>query len=211
MANRKIVKIKRSTKYSDRIIVYLDDKSVFRIPEDVFVLNPLQVDDEVSIETIESYGKKMRLQEAKDAGYRLLGFRMRSIAEMRKRLKEKDFIEDGIDYVVNQMIDLKYLDDNAFGKAFVREKVKNKKIGPMALRSDLIPHFLPSDLVDRLIRDIYTEFDPHELIAAHLKKRGIKREEPLDQKSQKRMNDFLARKGFYWDSIREVYLEWGLI
>jgi len=211
MANRKIVKIKRSTKYSDRIIVYLNDKSVFRVPEDVFILNPLQVDDEVSTETIESYGKKMRLQEAKDAGYRLLGFRMRSIAEMRKRLKEKDFIEDEIDYVVNQMIDLKYLDDNAFGKAFVREKVKNKKIGPIALRSGLIPHFLPSDLVDRLIRDIYTEFDPHELIEFHLKKRGIKREEPLDQKSQKRMNDFLARKGFYWDSIREVYLEWGLI
>ncbi len=187
MANRKIIRIKRSTKYSDRIIVHLDDKSVFRIPEDVFVLNPLQVDDEVSTETIESFGKKMRLQEAKDAGYRLLGKRQ------------------------NQMIDLKYLNDNAFGKAFVREKVKNKKIGPMALRSDLIPHFLPSDLVDRLIRDIYTEFDPHELIEAHLKKRGIKREEPLDQKSQKRMNDFLARKGFYWDSIREVYLEWGLM
>ncbi len=211
MANRKIIRIKRSTKYSDRIIVHLDDKSVFRIPEDVFVLNPLQVDDEVSTETIESFGKKMRLQEAKDAGYRLLGFRMRSIAEMRKRLKEKDFNEDEIDHAVNQMIELKYLDDNAFGKAFVREKVKNKKIGPMALRSELVPHFLPSELVDQLIQDIYTEFDPHGLIEAHLKKRGVKRKNPLDQKSQKRMNDFLARKGFYWDSIREVYLEWGLM
>ena len=89
MANRKVVRVKRSTKYSDRIIVHLDDKSVFRIPEDVFVLNVLHVGDEVSLETIESYGKKMRLQEARDRAFRLLGFRMRSIAEMKKRLKEK--------------------------------------------------------------------------------------------------------------------------
>ncbi len=211
MANRKIVRIKRSTKYSDRIIVHLDDKSVFRIPEDVFVLNPLHVDDMVSTETIESYGKKMRLQEAKDAGFRLLGFRMRSIAEMRKRLKEKDFNADEIDHAVNHMIDLNYLDDSAFGKAFVREKVKNKKIGPMALRSELVPHFLPSELVLQLIHDIYTEFDPQSLIEFHLKKRGVRKKKPLDQKTQKRMNDFLARKGFYWDSIREVYLEWGLL
>jgi len=39
MANRKIIKIKRSARYSDRIIIILDDKSVFRVPEDVFILN----------------------------------------------------------------------------------------------------------------------------------------------------------------------------
>ena len=211
MRNRKVVKIKRSTKYSDRIIIHLDDKSVFRIPEDVFVLNPLNAGDNVSSESIESYGKKMRFQEAKDAGYRLLGFRMRSTAEMRKRLKEKGFEPEEIDQVINQMNEQKYLDDTAFGQAFVREKVKNKKIGPIALRSEMMPHFLRSGLVDKLIEDIYTEFDPHELIEFHLKKRGIKRKKNLDQKSQKRMNDFLTRKGFYWDTIREVYLDWGLL
>ena len=112
---------------------------------------------------------------------------------------------------LNQMIKLKYLDDTAFGQAFVREKVKNKKIGPIALRSEMMPHFLRSDLVDQLIQNIYTEFNPHELIEFHLRKRGIKPKKHLDQKSQKRINEFLTRKGFYWDTIREVYLDWELL
>jgi hypothetical protein len=46
--NHKILKIKRSKRYSDRIIIILDNKSVFRIPEDAFILNSLHVGDEIS-------------------------------------------------------------------------------------------------------------------------------------------------------------------
>ena len=134
MANRKIVRVKRSSKYSDRIIIHLDDKSVFRIPEDVFVSNPLHAGETVSLEKIASFGKKMRLQEARDAAFRLLGYRMRSIAEMKKRLKDKDFDEEEIGKTIHYLIDKKYLNDEEFGRAFVKEKVKNKKIGPRALK-----------------------------------------------------------------------------
>ena len=96
MANRKIVRVKRSSKYSDRIIIHLDDKSVFRIPEDAFVSNPLHVGETVTLEKMASFGKKMRMQEARDAAFRLLGYRMRSISEMKKRLKDKDFNEEEI-------------------------------------------------------------------------------------------------------------------
>ena len=126
MANRKIVRVKRSSKYSDRIIIHLDDKSVFRIPEDVFVSNPLHAGETVSLEKIASFGKKMRLQEARDAAFRLLGYRMRSIAEMKKRLKDNNFDEEEIGKTIHYLIDKKYLNDEEFGKAFVKEKVKNK-------------------------------------------------------------------------------------
>ena len=107
MANRKIIKIKRSIRYSDRIIIILDDKSVFRIPEDVFVLNILNEGDEVTTKEIKSYGKKMRLQEARDSAIRLLGFRMRSIFEMKRRLKEKDFDQEEIDHTIQNLINKK--------------------------------------------------------------------------------------------------------
>ena len=211
MANHKIVNIKRSTKYSDRFIIYLDNKSVFKVTEDAFVLNPLIEGDTVSSKEIESYGKEMRFQEARDAGYRLLGFRMRSIAEMRNRLREKSFDIVEIDHVINHMLELKYLDDEAFGKAFVREKVKNKKIGPRALRSEIFPHKLPKELLEKLVNEIYEEFNVRDLIVAHLNKRKIQKHRSINNKDQKRLNNFLARKGFSWDSISDVYQEWGLI
>ena len=87
--NHKIIKIHRSSRYSDRIVIILDNKNVFRIPEDVFVLKPLRVGDFISKSEIKKYDKKMRLQEAKDTAFKFLSFRMRSQSEMRKKLKDK--------------------------------------------------------------------------------------------------------------------------
>ena len=99
MINHKIVKIKRSKKYSDRFIIYLDNKSVLRVSEDAFVLNPLKVGDLLSRSDIKELDNKMNLHKAKDAAYRLLSYRMRSIAELNKRLKEKGYNNLEIDSV----------------------------------------------------------------------------------------------------------------
>ncbi|SVB94366.1 uncharacterized protein METZ01_LOCUS247220, partial [marine metagenome] len=89
--------------------------------------------DEITTKEIKSYGKKMRLQEARDSANRLLGFRMRSVFEMKRRLKEKDFDQEEIDHTIQNLINKNLLNDEEFGRAFVKEKVRNKKIGPRAL------------------------------------------------------------------------------
>jgi regulatory protein len=211
MKKRKILSIKRSTRYNDRIIVKLDDKSVFRVPEDAFVLNPFHVGETVTLDEIEDYDVKMRLQEAKDAAFKLLSFRMRSIAEMRKRLKEKSFSQIEIDHVIDKLTKLNYLNDVEFGKAFVKEKIKNKKIGPKAIKSELFPHQLSSDFVDELIESVYKKYKINDLITFHLKRKKIKKNTQMNKSDLSRLNNYLLRKGFEWDNINGLYVEWGLI
>jgi|TARA_B100001167_G_C16616306_1_gene232812 regulatory protein len=211
MKKRKILSIKRSTRYNDRIIVKLDDKSVFRVPEDAFVLNPFHVGETVTLDEIEDYDVKMRLQEAKDAAFKLLSFRMRSIAEMRKRLKEKSFSQIEIDHVIDKLTKLNYLNDVEFGKAFVKEKIKNKKIGPKAIKSELFPHQLSPDFVDELIESVYKKYKINDLITFHLKRKKIKKNTQMNKSDLSRLNNYLLRKGFEWDNINGLYVEWGLI
>ena len=211
MKKRKILRIKRSTRYNDRIIVKLDDKSVFRVPEDAFVLNPFHVGETVTLDEIEDYDVKMRLQEAKDAAFKLLSFRMRSIAEMRKRLKEKSFSQIEIDHVIDKLTKLNYLNDVEFGKAFVKEKIKNKKIGPKAIKSELFPHQLSPDFVDELIESVYKKYKINDLITFHLKRKKIKKNTQMNKSDLSRLNNYLLRKGFEWDNINGLYVEWGLI
>ena len=211
MKKRKILSIKRSTRYNDRIIVKLDDKSVFRVPEDAFVLNPFHVGETVTLDEIEDYDVKMRLQEAKDAAFKLLSFRMRSIAEMRKRLKEKSFSQIEINHVIDKLTKLNYLNDVEFGKAFVKEKIKNKKIGPKAIKSELFPHQLSPDFVDELIESIYKKYKINDLITFHLKRKKIKKNTQMNKSDLSRLNNYLLRKGFEWDNINGLYVEWGLI
>ena len=211
MKKRKILSIKRSTRYNDRIIVKLDDKSVFRVPEDAFVLNPFHVGETITLDEIENYDVKMRLQEAKDAAFKLLSFRMRSIAEMRKRLKEKSFSQIEIDHVIDKLTKLNYLNDVEFGKAFVKEKIKNKKIGPKAIKSELFPHQLSPDFVDELIESVYKKYKINDLITFHLKRKKIKKNAQMNKSDLSRLNNYLLRKGFEWDNINGLYVEWGLI
>ena len=211
MKKRKILSIKRSTRYNDRIIVKLDDKSGFRVPEDAFVLNPLHVGQTVTLDEIENYDVKMRLQEAKDAAFKLLSFRMRSIAEMRKRLNEKSFSQIEIDHVIDKLTKLNYLNDVEFGKAFVKEKIKNKKIGPKAIKSELFPHQLSPDFVDELIESVYKKYKINDLITFHLKRKKIKKNTQMNKSDLSRLNNYLLRNGFEWDNINGLYVEWGLI
>ena len=211
MRNHKIVKIKRSKRYTDRIIIHLDNKSVFRVSEDAFVLNPMKIGDLISDTDINVLNDKTKLREAKDAAYRLLGFRMRSIAELSNRLREKGYDNLEIDYVVDYLSNLNYLNDKDFGKAFVLEKVKTKRIGPLALRSEVSQHKLPLELLNKLIDEIYQQYSISDLISFHLVKRKIVKNTVLSKKNQNRLNNYLKRKGFYWDSILEVYNEWGIL
>ena len=211
MINHKIVKIKRSKKKSDRFIIYLNNKSVLRVSEDAFILNPLKVGDLLSESDIKELDDKMNLHEAKDAAYRLLSYRMRSVSELRNRLTQKGYSDLEIENVVKHLIELNYLNDEDFGKAFVREKVKNKKIGPVALRSELAQHKLANNLLNKLIDDIYDEYPINDLIAFHLNKRKILKNIALSKNDHNRLNNFLKRKGFYWDSIMSVYTEWGIL
>ena len=209
--NHKILKIKRSKRYSDRIIIILDNKSVFRIPEDAFILNPLHVGDEISSKDIKKFDKKMRFKEAKDSAYRLLSYRMRSVSEMKKRLKDKSFSTDEIENTIDHLLKLNYLNDQEFCRAFANEKVKLKKIGPFLLKSELLKHGLDSELIDNCINEIYNQYNFQDLIEFHLEKKKIIKNELLDKKDKKRLDNYLIRKGFNWEQINNVYADWGLI
>ena len=210
MINHKIVKIKRSKKYSDRFIIYFENKSVLRVSEDAFVLNPMKVGDLLSDSNIKELDDEMNLHEAKEAAYRLLSYRMRSVAELSKRLTQKGFNLIEIEFVVNHLMELNYLNDEDFGKAFVLEKVKSKKIGPVALRAEVAQHKLSNDLLNKLIDNIYEKYPINDLIKFHLNKRKILKNTAISINDHNRLNNFLKRKGFYWDTIMAVYTEWGI-
>jgi len=206
--NSKVVKINRSSKYSDRIVITFENKSVLRVPEDAFILHPILVGDFLSQKDIKKYDKKMRLQEARDSAYKLLSYRMRSTGEMRNRLDKKSFLPDEIDITIEQLKKLNYLNDNEFVKTFAKEKVKLKMIGPRLLRSELFKYYIEPSLIDQAINEIYETNDVYLLIEKHLEKKGVSRGDILDNSKKKKLSDYLIRKGFSWVQINEVFSDW---
>ena len=209
--NLKVVKIKRSTKYSDRIIITFENKKILRVPENVFILDPIKIGDLISLHDIKKYDEKMRLQEARDSAYRLLSYRMRSEGEMRKRLKDKSFLKDEIDTTVSYLKKQNYLNDLEFARTFSQEKVRLKMIGPSLLRAELFKYHIKTILIDEVIDEVYKHNDIYSLITKHLEKKKAVKGKVLENKQKKKLSDYLIRKGFTWGQINEVYADWNQI
>lgn len=199
---RKITEITNQVRNKTRKTLVLDDGSVFGISEDVLLMTNLGIGDELSDEDIASILEKEDTSKVMYAALHLLEFRMRSISEMRQRLIQKQFEPEKVTPVIDKLIEMDYLNDEKFALAFARDKVKNRKIGPILLKKELGKHFLGQEIINSTIDTVYKEFSTDDFIANHIQKK-IPDPGKVLMKDINRIQNFLQRKGFFWDQIRE--------
>lgn len=207
MPKRKIIEIKPQVRNPERKTLIFDDGSVFGIPEDVFISHNFKVSDEISEDLFNEITNDELKNRVYNSALRLLGYRMRSCAEMRDRLVKKQYPITIINDVINKLLNIKYLNDSEFAEAFAHDKVRGKKIGPLALRMEFIPHKIESDILEKTINIVYKKYPISDLIKQLLDKKKIRFGTKLDQKTKKRIHDLLGRKGFSWNDISSVFTD----
>lgn len=207
MPKRKIIEIKPQVRNPQRKTLIFDDGSVFGISEDVFISHKFEVGSEISEDLFtETVNDELKVKIYNSA-LRLLGYRMRSCAEMKQRLMEKKYPINIISDVIDKLLNIKYLNDAEFAEAFAHDKVKSKKIGPITLRMEFIPHRIESEILENVIKKVYEQYPISDLIKQLLDKKKIQSGIKLELKTKKRIQDLLKRKGFNWNEISAVFTE----
>jgi len=207
MPKRKIIEIKPQVRNPRRKTLKFDDGGVFGISEDVFISHKFEIGSEISEDLFNETINDELKNKVYNSALRLLGYRMRSCAEMKQRLLEKKYPLNIIEETIDRLLSIKYLNDTKFIEAFAHDKVKIKKIGPLELRRELIPHKIESELLERTIKKIYEKYLVFDLIKQLLDKKKIQFGTKLEQKTKKRILDLLNRKGFSWNEISAVFTE----
>ena len=204
MKKRKIIDIQVQSRRKNRKNIFFDDGSVFGVSEDVFLSIPIKIGDIISDQKLNDILESESKSKVYNSAINLLSYRMRSKSELNERLIRKGYSKDIITDVIN-ILELKgYIDDEKFAIAFAKEKVKNKLIGPNALKFEISSHNLDIDLVDNTIDSIYEMF-PQEMIINRLIakwKVGSSIKKDLNVKSK--VINRLKNKGFYWVNIENV-------
>lgn len=204
MPKRKIVEIKPQVRNPQRKTLVFDDGSVFGISEDVFISHRFNIGDEIDEDSYNEIFVAELKSKVFNSALRLLGYRMRSCNELRRRLLEKQYPENLVDVTIDRLLDMGYLNDLEFAKAFASDKVNSKNIGPIALRKEFVPYHVESGIVEQAIQAVYEKYPVASLIERLIAKKKIKSGIELDQKTKKRLIDLLNRKGFVWDDISKV-------
>lgn len=143
----------------------------------------------------------------KEKAFRYLAGRAHSEKELYTKLKLKGFPDSLITEVIVELKEAKFLNDVEFALSFARSRIHKKPMGERLLRQELWKKGLKKELIDNTIRAAYSEKSQDE-IARELVQKRIARYENLDEsKQKKRLNDFLLRRGFDWELIKEVIAE----
>lgn len=134
-------------------------------------------------------------------------FRPRSVKEMAQRLKQKGHRGFIIARVIDELEEKKFLDDRAFAKLWIGDRITLKPTG----RSLLIRELKSKGVSDAVIEEAFGEFrgayDEYE-IAAPLARRKAERLKGIDEeKAKKKLLDFLSRRGFSYDTIWRILKE----
>ncbi len=204
-----ITKIEKQKKDRSRYNLYIDNEFYCGLYDDTILKFGIASGDEISSEEIE----KIRLFDeyifGKKISFDYLSYRIRTVAEIRKKLRSKKIRDETCEKVITHLKDLGLLNDTEFARQLIAEKIKNKSLGRRMLEKKLyekgIPRETGAELLDKMLDDT-TQAALAEKSYIKLKPKLTGRE-PAD--ARKKIFDSLARKGFEYEIINSIILKFN--
>jgi len=142
------------------------------------------------------------LGQVRDHLKRLIRLRPRSVKEARLRLRRAGFPSDVIESVIEEAADRGWLDDEAFAKLWVRDRLLTKPRSRALLKKELLSKGVSREIIERLLAE--AELNEEKLIRDLIERRGD-RYQGLDPETRKRrLYAFLRRRGFSAQAIRRA-------
>lgn len=185
------------TKYN----IFLDGEYAFALTMQDILYFKLKEGCEVAEETAEYIRRNLIYIKAQDAALHYIGYKMRTEQEIRRKLREKEYAEDVIEEVMDFLKKYGYADDREYCVKYIRERLRLRPKSGYALRAELRQRGVAGKVVDEVLAA--TELDEAGDALRWLEKKA--REWPPEEREKKRLQDFLLRKGYSYDIIREAF------
>ncbi len=182
----------------NRVNVYLDGEFAFGLA--AFTAVSLRVGQNLTEADVEKLKAADSQETAKQAAIRFIEQRPRSVAEVRRKLRQKGFDEAAVDRAVERLQAVELLDDLAFARYWVDQRETFKPRSRMALRQELQQKGVSRNIIDEAIAPV------DELASARrLAQKQAPRWQNLEEEAfRAKMAGYLRRRGFPYDVIKEI-------
>ena len=141
--------------------------------------------------------------DAYDAAVRYLGSRPRSVAEIKRHLRTKRFDDIAQDTALEQLRAHRYVDDEAFARYWVEQRLRFRPKGDRALVSELMQKGVARETIDLVLGEADPNAETERARAAI--RRPMTRWLAMDERDRRRkIQQYLAARGFGYDVIEDV-------
>ncbi len=201
----RITRIEPQKRNRARRSIWLDGSYSFSLSQGALLQAGLRVGDEVSDVEVERLVSLDQREKAREIAFRYLSYRPRTVKEVTDKLKGKGMPAETIAAVIEDLKGLKLLDDRAFARSWIAERLAHRPGGKRLLHRELRQKGVDVELIEEAIDGLY----PQELeVARELLRKRIARFRGLEpQKLKARVWGLLLRRGFSSQTAQECMEE----
>lgn len=201
-----ITRITVQQKKTDRYNVFLDEKYAFSVDEDVLIKHQLKKGMELDDFSLSEISYQDDIRKSYNQAIQYLARRMRSEAEVRKALKDKDIDESIIQEVIHKLYEYSFLNDEEFAIAFVRTAMNTTDKGADLIRRELREKGITENLIDRALKEY--PFEQELDTAIKLCEKFVQKNTRDSSRVMKqKLEQMLFRKGFSLSTIQTALSE----
>jgi regulatory protein len=185
-------------KNQERVNVFLDGSFAFGLPLATAV--HLKVGQSLSPAEVAALKQEDELDKVKNAAYRLISLRPRSIAEVKRHLDRKGYDEQLIETAVAHLIAVDLLNDETFARYWVEQRETFKPRSQLAISQELYQKGVSRSIIEQAISDV------DETAAARraaVKKARLWADFP-ERDFQAKLGRFLQARGFNYEIINQI-------
>ena len=182
----------------ERVNVYLDGEFAFGLA--LIEALKLHKGQQLSDDDIARLKALDEIEVAHDRALNFLSYRPRSSEEVRRNLHQKEFAERTIETVIERLTGAGLLDDAAFARYWVDNRERFEPRSRRALRYELRQKGVPDPAIQAALDDLDEEDAAYRAASTRLRRYARADEETF----RKRLGDFLARRGFGYEIVRDV-------
>lgn len=196
--DREITAIKAQKRNPQRVSIYLDGEFAFGLSR--FVAAWLKPGRKLTDSDISRLQEEDTYEIAFQKALQFIHHRPRSIAETRRRLTEKGFLEDVVERTLEKLIEKNWLNDLDFARQWIENRNSFRPRSDRLLAYELRVKGVP----DPTITQALEQFGGDQTALAY--QAGIKKAKQCQHEDQsdffKKVGGFLGRRGFNYAIVK---------
>lgn len=178
--------------------VYIDDMLSFCLPQKRISTLNLGEGQDLPAETLEYILKYEVYDAAKSAAVNYMALKLRTSCETRQKLAELGYQEDTIGKVIENLIEIDYINDFRYAVKYISEKTKLHPKSSKMLSMELRHKGISDDIIGNALEEIEPDDDG---IALELLRKRYSKYTSFDEKLINKMRTFLLGRGFSYSQV----------
>ncbi len=182
--------------------IFVDNQFAFSlIIEDIYFFG-IKEGNEISEEKYEYIKNTVVYIKAQNESLKYIGYKMRTEKEVEKRLNSSGYDLAIINRVIEFLKKYNYVNDFEYACAYIRQCSKLNPKGSYVIRCKLREFGVGEDVINEALN----AENPDEVQQAEmLLEKKLKGRKEISFKEKRKLQEFLLRKGYCYDIIKEVF------